>query len=312
MDLIFFRTPPSWDPIREQVSSVVADDAVDIPDVLRRLAALKTILRMLPGGARGPAASFNDLYLRITTQVHEYVEHGVFKSPEFLSRLDVEFARRYLHAIRMMAAGDDGSVPRSWQVVFNAGREVSPIAAAAAGVNAHVNYDLAFALIATLRDRSHFPDRPEARSAAALAESPEYNDYLLVNQIFHHEMPGLIKHFSYNDVYLDWLYNVQGRSPNRYVAEDDLVIVTRGIAWDVCERNLWPDRHDPTRLAETDHQIDELVSVLGKLIISPLGRIAFGTRLPWVQRATTSRLIRRTGVAAPTRRPADDTANGHA
>jgi hypothetical protein len=265
----------SWPEIADLVNLALREDPVDIPGVQQRLKALRTILARLPGGKRGSAASFNGLYLRITNKVAQYVDDGLFRDPRFLIQLDVEFAKRYLYAVRAMATGD-AVVPRCWHIVFIAGWPASSLAFAAAGVNAHVNFDLAFALLATLESQAAFPDEP----------SPQYHDYDLVNQIFRHEMPKLIRHFAHHDQYLDLIYHVYGR--RNYPVEDRLVIATRGIAWDLCKETLWPVRKNRAELTRRQDRHDDMVAILGEAILSPLGRLTFGTGLDRLRRSTTT------------------------
>ena len=92
---------------------------------------------------------FTVLYRTIT----ETVDNETYEDRDFLVRLDLEFARRYFRALRRYAS-DRGSAPRPWRLLFDARSDpdIERVQFAAAGVNAHINYDLADALLATWED----------------------------------------------------------------------------------------------------------------------------------------------------------------
>jgi hypothetical protein len=66
-------------------------------------------------------------------------------------------------------------VPKAWAPLFEkrAVRGIAPLQFAIAGMNAHINHDLALALVATTKEFGVTLDR----------DTPEYRDYLLVNGI---------------------------------------------------------------------------------------------------------------------------------
>ena len=176
--------------------------------------------------------------------------------------LDARFAVRYLGAVRAMATGAD--VPRSWQVVLDARTEASLMARTAAGVNAHINFDLPFALLATLRRRPEFPATPD---------SPEYRDYLKVNDIFYDLLPQALDFTVGHDSFLSWLYRLLDVRDNA----EQLIELARRMAWLVCENHLWSVPVDEIRaLRRREGWIDWLVAQLGEEMIGPAGHLVFG------------------------------------
>ena len=127
------------------------DGHAAVDEVLRVLSELQDVL----AGSGSPAMGFHHLYVATTTEVAQRLAAGAFEAPDFICALDARFAVRYLSAVRAMAAGAD--VPRSWQVVLDGREEASLLARTAAGVNAHINFDLPFALLAALRGAQVFP-----------------------------------------------------------------------------------------------------------------------------------------------------------
>jgi Family of unknown function (DUF5995) len=255
------------------------DGPAAVAEVLRTLNDLQEIFESRPSRAGAAAAGFNHLYIGTTTKVAERLSAGGFAAPAFICALDVQFALRYLTAVRGMAI-DAEAVPRSWQLVFDPREEASPMARMAAGVNAHINFDLPFALLAALRSR------PAGRGAAAFpagprefldfdddAPSPEFQDYAEVNEIFHALLPQALEFTTANDGFRCWLYRLGGVR----VDAERLIAAARRMAWVVCENHLWPIPADETRaLSRRERVIDWLVSRLGAEMVGPVGHLAFG------------------------------------
>ena len=178
-------------------------------------------------------SAFTRLYTIITQNVLDTVNGEKrgrkFNDPTFLTRLDLEFARRYLAAIKAYEAGSPAT-PASWSVLFDRRRDqdVRHVNFAACGVNAHVNFDLTFALIETWRD---FPPNPARRE-----------DYDQVNEIFAEEMDELREDFG---AFLAGTRDSGILDKFGNFASDLVVRVTRSWAWDSAEE-VW-DHHDPDR-----------------------------------------------------------------
>jgi hypothetical protein len=139
-----------------------------IADVIERMTAIESQLPETDGVRR-----FNDLYLAVTRAVAAQVEHGHFEDPNFLATLDVIFATQYLDAVD---ARDRGEAPSAAWVPLFANRTnpgIAPIQFALAGMNAHINFDLCQALIATC----------EQRGVDLAIDSAQHRDYLKVNAI---------------------------------------------------------------------------------------------------------------------------------
>jgi hypothetical protein len=125
---------------------------------------------------------FNRLYLEVTLAVKDYLVGRPLEAPPFLERLDVFFGNAYLHAFDAAAAGRD--VPAPWAPLFDArlDRRIAPLQFGIAGMNAHINHDLAVGVVATCRELDVEPDD----------DSPQHRDYDAVNVILH-EIEGRVK-----------------------------------------------------------------------------------------------------------------------
>jgi uncharacterized protein DUF5995 len=92
-------------------------------------------------------AQFNELYLTVTRAVaHEAGSEG-YEDPAFISRLDVVFADLYFAAVDADAAGE--RAPKAWEPLFEKrhAKGIAPLQFAIAGMNAHINHDLAVSLV---------------------------------------------------------------------------------------------------------------------------------------------------------------------
>lgn len=117
---------------------------------------------------------FNRLYHLTTKNIRGALDAGRFADAPFTTRLDVVFARYYFRALAVfLAAG--AAAPRAWLPLFErrASRDVAPIQFALAGMNAHIDRDLSFALVEVAAVAGRFP---AAGDAAA-------RDYQTVNDI---------------------------------------------------------------------------------------------------------------------------------
>jgi hypothetical protein len=114
---------------------------------------------------------FNWLYLAVTQAVENRVSAGGFNDPPWLAELDVRFAGLYFSALNAALTG--APCPGSWTAMFSRRdqTDLARIQFALAGMNAHINRDLPFAVVANCK----------ARSTAPRHGAPQYNDYTALN-----------------------------------------------------------------------------------------------------------------------------------
>jgi hypothetical protein len=113
------------------------------------LAAMHDIERAAPEG--DGIAWFNRLYRKTTENVVQRLEANGFADPAFVAALDVVFANRYFRGVRACLA-DEPEAPRAWRplVEARAKRTIAPLQFAIAGMNAHINRDLAPSIVDAL------------------------------------------------------------------------------------------------------------------------------------------------------------------
>jgi hypothetical protein len=152
-----------------------------VPDVIATMEAIGQRLDAADG-----IACFNRLYLETTRQVGAALDASRFADPAFMERLDVVFAGLYFEALRSEVTAR-GTGPRAWDALFEARarRPMHPLRFALAGMNAHINYALARALV---------------RTAAALggelaSGSPRHHDFLAINAVLADTEAGVKRRF---------------------------------------------------------------------------------------------------------------------
>jgi hypothetical protein len=233
------------------LAEIVQQDVTSIPEVVKRLTQVCAYAaRSTTAGEDDGIVCFTRLYRTITMTVNKVK----YQDRDFLVRLDVEFARRYFRALSSYAE-DRRKAPGPWRLLFDARSDpdIERVQFAAAGVNAHINYDLADALLATWED---FPPNAARRA-----------DFDRINEVF--------------DRHMDKLREVN-RAPFGSSREDDsvldrianavssvLVHGTRANAWEDAQQ-VWKaeDRKDARLKMLAKNEF--VASVLGKALLLPL------------------------------------------
>ncbi len=239
-------------PVAGGITSPIALPApTTVPGVITRLAEIQTWVEATSeGGTDDGVACFNFLYHVITCRVLEWIEADRFADAEFLTTLDLVFANRYLDALRADATDPD-SAPSSWEALFENRSEqgITPMQFAVAGVNAHVNFDLPCAVVATCELLGRDPGFGSQRA-----------DYDKVNEIFAVEMEDLRQHFQ--NRFERWLDELVLRHVKNVLGNFS-VEAARDTAWAQAEV-LWTLRqHDEAEQGLMDG-IDRLTGLAGR------------------------------------------------
>ncbi len=140
-----------------------------IDDVLAVMRALDQTLATNDG-----LKWFNLLYLKVTESVKNSPPTGGFEDAVWLSKLDVEFAKLYFDAI-LAWQRNPASVSRAWRPLLQARLRprIARVQFALAGMNAHINHDLALAIVRT----------DEALGLKPKRNSPQFRDFQRVNEV---------------------------------------------------------------------------------------------------------------------------------
>jgi hypothetical protein len=127
---------------------------------------------------------FNFLYLAVTREIRDHPPAGGWAREDWLTRLDVNFAGFYFSAIAAFVQGDT-RLASSWTALFEARHKsgIDRIQFALAGMNAHINHDLALALIQT---NQQFGIQPSLTSS-------EHDDFERVNNLLEAVTPKVLQ-----------------------------------------------------------------------------------------------------------------------
>jgi len=235
---------------------VSAADTVD--EVVERLEELERTLAVTDG-----VRWFNRLYLEVTLSVRAALGEVRFEAPPFLERLDVFFGKAYFAALE--AAGGSGQMPRAWAPLFDArhDREIAPLQFALAGMNAHINHDLALGVVATCEDLGMRPGEAQ------------HHDFDAVNAVLE-ETEARVK---------VWLLTGALKELDHIVGEaDDVAAIwslerARDAAW-VRSQVLWRLRDEPDLTAAYLQVNDRATELAGRALLLPL---------PWAERRGVAR-----------------------
>ena len=195
---------------------------------------------------------FNRLYLMVTEEVDLHPPTGGWRDAGWLLTLDVIFAGLYLRAVAGYLNGED-DVPGSWRALMESRHRqgVDRIQFALAGMNAHINRDLALALVATNAQRNVIP----------ALDSPQHADYEAVNGLLNTVMPSALTMLA---------------SDTLGVLAQDTGKVGRLLAfWDICKaRELaWGFGSSLRGLPNVAQDVamtaqDQMTGVIGRAILS--------------------------------------------
>jgi hypothetical protein len=221
-----------------------------IADVLHVMHAIDDLLP----GADG-LKWFNLLYLKVTEEVDSTPPAGGWEDAAWLTRLDVVFAHFYFTAISHWLS-NPANVSSSWGALFEARfrPEVERIQFALAGMNAHINHDLALALLQT--DTELSPIRTKT--------SPEHDDFEHVNGLLEAVLPQALQFLA--TAILGELAQDTGKI-GRLLAIWK-VRAARDLAWDFADhlRSLAPVARDAALAAQ-----GQITGALGRSLLLPMG-----------------------------------------
>jgi hypothetical protein len=233
-------------PADQPLYSLVTGPApATIADVISRMLSIDVLLPVSDG-----LKWFNRLYMMVTQQVDRRPPGDAWQSPAWLVHLDVVFASFYFNAVGAFLVQQ--AVPSAWSALFEARFRsgIDRIQFALSGVNAHINHDLALALLTTDTDLNVVPG----------LDSPEHADYHAVNILLNRVMPAALQALAADT--LGVLAEDTGKV-GRLLAFWD-VIRARDLAWDFAGhlRGLSGSSRDAALSAQ-----DALTGALGRAIL---------------------------------------------
>ncbi len=222
-----------------------------IPDAIARMTAISAALPLTDG-----LACFNRMYLIVTEKVLAEVSSGTsFADPAFMGHLDVAFVNLYLGAIDG-SRSEPPTAPRCWSELFadRSDAHVAPLQFALAGMNAHINHDLAIAVVQTCEDLGTEPE-----------QAPHAADFEKVNTLLDGLDQEIRESFETGEL-LDLDRKAAGLEN---LVGDAGIGAARRVAW-VNAVALWHLRHDSWLSKEYTDGLDEAAALAGRSLMEPL------------------------------------------
>jgi Family of unknown function (DUF5995) len=223
-----------------------------IPDAIAQLDALVGSCPASDG-----VATFGRLYGAMTKGAEADLEAHDFQDPVFFTDLDVNFAVLFFTAYNAYQV-DPSTAARAWVPLFEARSRhgIAPVQFALAGMNAHINRDLAVALVATCK----------GNGTDLSTLSPEHTDYQLVDKLLaqvEQELKG--------QLLTGWLGRVDAVL-HKLGGVDDVVAIwdisrARDAAW-TNARALWALQTDPKLAADFVAALDRMVELSSRALLS--------------------------------------------
>jgi len=242
-------TPSSSTSDQAVLELLLTSPVATIADVISVMRAIDQLLVINDG-----LKWFNLLYLKVTQKVDDQPSVNAWQDLGWLTRLDVVFAGWYFKALAgWLQANVD--VPSSWQALLESrfSPNIDRIQFALAGMNAHINHDLAQALLETNSELNLVPRKG----------GPEHMDYEQVNGILEAELPDALAFLATG------ILGVAAQSTGnigRLLAIWD-VRKARDLAWDFADYiGSLPELGRTMALAAQD----QMTGVLGRSLLLPV------------------------------------------
>jgi hypothetical protein len=201
---------------------------------------------------------FNLLYMMVTRQVDSNPPPGGWKDTAWLTRLDVVFAGFYFTAISQWLI-DPESGPSSWKALLEArfSPGIERIQFALAGMNAHINHDLALALLQTNAELNLTPDKT----------GPEHDDFEQVNGLLEATLPEALQFLATG--ILGELAQDTGTGGSLLAIWN--VRAARDLAWDLGDhlRSLTGSARSGALAVQ-----DQITGVLGRSLLRTISRVS--------------------------------------
>ena len=230
-------------------------DVAGVQAVVDELQRIETdASRYGPRGNSDGLACFDFLYTIITSDVLTCVDgtnlaasDPRFHDRAFMAAFDIAFADRYFDAIG--CGQPEAWQPKCWKVLLDHREDpdLSPLMFAVAGVNAHVNFDLPFAVV-----------RACIQMGCQLDSGTNHADYQMINDIFAEHMQQLRQHFE-SRFARDFDSSLVAKAEN--LLGDLVVIVARDLAWRKALQ-LWRFHADEAKMTKVAKSRDRWVALV--------------------------------------------------
>jgi hypothetical protein len=231
--------------VSDDGSVLTAPPITSIPELIDRMAAVQ---QALPAG--DGLACFNRMYQLVTQSIDQHLGAATFADPEWMARLDLVFGNLYLDAVRASVQAPS-QVPKAWAALLEHRNDagVAPLQFALAGMNAHINRDLAVAVVNTCTQLATSP-----------SASSHHADYEQVNTVLAEVEPTIRQQVE---------GTLLGEADQAFPGLQDVVanfgmVKARDTAW-INAETLWVlAQHAPEQEADYLAALDHLAGFAGR------------------------------------------------
>jgi len=217
-------------------------------EVLPRLRAVAAALPAADG-----LGYFNRMYVTMTEALEARLGDHAFGDPQFIERLEVRFVNLYLEVITDSVTRPNAVSKAWWPLVAQRqDGEVAPIQFALAGMNAHINHDLALGIVQACDDVGSGPD-----------SGTHHADYEAVNAILASIEPQVRQSFEQGEI----LRLDQQFAGVENVVGNWSIATARAAAWTNGEV-LWNLRHVPALERDYAGVLDRTVGLASRGLLT--------------------------------------------
>lgn len=153
-------------PYDSAIVEAVATTPQSVSDVLAIMRKIDSVC-----DAQDGLKWFNWLYMTVTEAIEDRTTSGGFDDVKWIAELDVVFARFYFDAVALNLSGRQCSASWNALLAVRNDERIARIQFAMAGMNAHINHDLAVAIVSTCKATNVIPQHG----------TTQYSDYTAVN-----------------------------------------------------------------------------------------------------------------------------------
>jgi Family of unknown function (DUF5995) len=232
--------------------SIVRGTPNSVADVIGMLRSIDALLPDSDG-----VKWFNWLYLQVTEAVNAKVGQGGLNDAAWLAELDVRFASLYFNALQGSLSPEGPRAPGCWAAMFRRRNDVmlARIQFAIAGINAHINHDLALAIVSTC----------DSSGIAPSHQSSQYRDFTALNA----DLDSVI-----DSAKRTLHVRLLGDALPDFARLEDViggwdVAASREAAW-ISAEALWQIRHESFPRSEYEKRLDDLTTAADELILATI------------------------------------------
>jgi hypothetical protein len=198
------------------------------------------------------------MYRLVTESVQQHLQSSIFADPVWMNHLDLVFGNLFLDTLRA-SVQNPATVPNAWEPLLEQRGDagIAPLQFALAGMNAHINRDLAEALVTTCKDLQTSPGAGSHR-----------DDFFRINTVLAQVEPT-IRETVEGAVLADWDRDFPGLQD---LVANFSMVKARETAWANADALWWADRYAPDHGATYLAGLDHLTGLAGRGLLIRLKR----------------------------------------